>query len=262
MLTFVGLGLFDEHDITLKGLRAVQQADEVYAEFYTSRLCGASIEQLEALYGKKVHVLSREDIEGHPTFIERARELDVVLLSGGDPMVSTTHVDLRLRAHRMGIATRIVHAPSIVSAVCGLTGLQNYRFGRSATVPFPYEHGERRMVYESPYDVVRENLERNLHTLLYMDIQNGRFMRASEGAALLLEVAQRRGDEGLSSRLGVAIARAGSEDCVVRAAPLEDIASMELGPPLHVLVVPAELHFMEAEALVEFAKAPRHILEG
>ena len=49
-------------------------------------------------------------------------------------MIATTHLDLRLRAIDMGIETRIVHAPSISSAVAGLSGLQNYKFGKSITV--------------------------------------------------------------------------------------------------------------------------------
>ena len=47
MLTFVGLGLYDEKDISVKGLEAVKNADLVYAEFYTSHLMGTSHEELE-----------------------------------------------------------------------------------------------------------------------------------------------------------------------------------------------------------------------
>ncbi|MEM4293618.1 MAG: diphthine synthase, partial [Thermoplasmata archaeon] len=63
MLTFVGLGLYDELDISLRGLEAVKTADVVFAEFYTSVLVGTTIEKLEQLYGKKVNLLSREEIE-------------------------------------------------------------------------------------------------------------------------------------------------------------------------------------------------------
>lgn len=44
MFTLVGLGLGDANDITLKGLAAVQQADIVYLEAYTSFLIQASVE--------------------------------------------------------------------------------------------------------------------------------------------------------------------------------------------------------------------------
>ncbi|MEA1984095.1 MAG: diphthine synthase, partial [Euryarchaeota archaeon] len=57
MLYFVGLGLFDETDISLKGLRTIQNADEVYVEFYTSNLLGTNIEKMEELYQKKIHLL-------------------------------------------------------------------------------------------------------------------------------------------------------------------------------------------------------------
>lgn len=66
MLFFVGLGLYDERDISLKGLEIVREADLVYAEFYTSRLVGTSIERLESLYGRSVEVLSRSDVEEDP----------------------------------------------------------------------------------------------------------------------------------------------------------------------------------------------------
>ena len=114
MLFFVGLGLYDEKDISLKGLEAVRTADAVYAEFYTSRLMGTSLEKLQGLYGKSIHLLSRPEVEGDPAWLEEAREKNVAFLVGGDPMVSTTHLDLRLRALEMGIKTKVIHSSSIV----------------------------------------------------------------------------------------------------------------------------------------------------
>jgi diphthine synthase len=37
-LVFVGLGLYDESDVSLKGLQEIKQCDEVFAEFYTTKL--------------------------------------------------------------------------------------------------------------------------------------------------------------------------------------------------------------------------------
>ena len=45
MLTFVGLGLFDELDVSLRGAEAIRSADTVFLEVYTSVLMGASIEK-------------------------------------------------------------------------------------------------------------------------------------------------------------------------------------------------------------------------
>src|SRR5659263_49196 len=89
MLTFIGIGLYDEKDITVKGLEAVRNADVVYVEFYTSNLFGTSIKDMEKLYGKKLVVLSREDVEQDPEWLMRAKNENVVFLSGGDAMVAT-----------------------------------------------------------------------------------------------------------------------------------------------------------------------------
>ena len=74
MLYFIGLGLYDEEDISVKGLETVRAADTVYAEFYTSRLMGTTLEKMEALYGKRVRLLSREEVEVDPAWLEEAKD--------------------------------------------------------------------------------------------------------------------------------------------------------------------------------------------
>jgi diphthine synthase len=251
MLTFIGLGLYDENDISIKGLEAIREADVVYAEFYTSRLMGSTLEKMEALYGKKVIVLSREDVEQRPkdSVLRDALDRKVAFLTGGDAMVATTHVDLRLRAGQMGIETRIVHGASIQSAVCGLTGLQSYRFGKSATIAFPYKG----IISETPYDTIRMNRKNGLHTLLFLDIDRDKgYMTIGQGIELLLAAEDRRRECVVTGALCVGVARAGSPCPCVRAGTIESLASFDFGGPLHIMVIPAELHFLEDEALQPF----------
>lgn len=246
-LVFVGLGLWDERDITLRGLEAVKSADHVLAEFYTSTLGGADVGRLETLYGRRVTVLKREDIENNPgPLLEKAKAGTVALLVGGDPMVATTHVDLRLRALSIGIPVRIVHGPSIASAVAGLTGLQSYKFGRSATVVAPFKPGAP--VPQSAYDALKENLRRGLHTLLLLDL-GLTISRALE----LLEAVEAERREGVLPRTFVGVARAGSDAPVVRAGMPDELRGADFGGMPHVLVCPGELHFLEAEALKKTA---------
>ena len=95
---------------------------------------GASIADMENFTRDRSSVSGREDIEQHPgEILKEAERSDIVILTGGDPMVSTTHMDLRIRAARIGIKTEIIHGSSISSAACGLSGLQNYRFGKSCS---------------------------------------------------------------------------------------------------------------------------------
>ena len=49
-LYFIGLGLSDEKDITVKGLEAVKNAGKIYLDVYTSQLANATITDLEKFY--------------------------------------------------------------------------------------------------------------------------------------------------------------------------------------------------------------------
>ena len=196
MLTFIGLGLYDEQSITREGAAALRDADDVFAEFYTSRLLGATVEDLEAHHDTEIEVRDRAGVEQDPEPILAAAEQgNVAFLTAGDTMISTTHTDLRVRAAERGIDTRVVHGVTAETAASGLTGLQNYRFGKAVTLPFPAVHGAGD-VPPSVIDGIDANRERGLHTLVYLDIKidthaemsvDDPFMRASEAAALLAE---------------------------------------------------------------------------
>jgi len=254
MLTFVGLGLYDEKDITVKGLEAIRAADVVYAEFYTSPLGGKTIQKLQETYGTRIFVLTRSDLEDHAEegILSLAKTQKVVLLCGGDAMIATTHVDLRLRAMDMGIQTGLIHAPSISSAVAGLCGLQSYKFGKSATVAPAYKAAA---ISEVPYYTVLANKERGLHTLLYLDID----MSIRDALRLLgLIEGKKEGEKMLKNSLVVGIARAGSDKPVVKADYFAALQNYEFGALPHVLVVPGALHFIEKEALIKIAQAPEY----
>ena len=63
MLYFIGLGLYDESDISVKGIEALKKVDDVYAEFYTAKLFGGSISSLEKNIGSDIKILTREEVE-------------------------------------------------------------------------------------------------------------------------------------------------------------------------------------------------------
>jgi diphthine synthase len=253
MLTFVGLGLYDERSITLRGREKLRAADRAFAERYTSRLAGASLEDLETAHDIDIEARDRTGVERDPEPILAAAESgQAVFLVGGDPMVSTTHVDLRLRAHGRGIETAVVHGTTAQTAASSLTGLQNYRFGKATTLPFPETHGG---VPASVLDTIGANRERGLHTLVYLDIDGAadRLMTGDTAAELLAEHLDCP---------GVVVARAGSDDPLVRADHLDTLAGESFGPPLHLLVVPGDLHPMERDALAAFGNAPPEVLES
>jgi len=185
-LTFVGLGLFDERDISLKGIEEIKNCDKVFAEFYTAKLTGTNIKTIEKTVGKKIEILPRVQTENGEKILDTAKNHNTILLTCGDPMTATTHIDLRLRAIKMGIKTKVIHGNSIVTAVPGLLGLQNYKFGRTTTLAYP----EKNYFPTSPYSVIKENKKMGLHTLILLDIKadKERYMTANEGIKLLLEM--------------------------------------------------------------------------
>ncbi|MFO8133391.1 MAG: diphthine synthase [Thermoplasmatota archaeon] len=258
-LVFVGVGLQSDRDLTLAGLEVARSCDRIFAEFYTSRP-GVSIEMLEETIGKPIAVVSREDVEQDDAILTAAAQAPVCLLTGGDPMTATTHIDLRLRAVERGIPTRVIHGVSIVTAAAGLLGLQIYKFGRTTTLAYP----EKNYFALSPYHVIRENRERGLHTLVLLDIQEERqrYMTVPEGVELLLEMEQRCSNQVITPETILAgVARASSPQPVVQAGYPSQLTETDFGPPLHCLVVPGSLHMMEARALVELADGPPELLD-
>jgi len=245
MLVFIGMGLWDERDISLKGLEEARRADEVYIEFYTSKLIGTNLEKIENLLGREIKVLERSDLEENSRMLVReAKAKNVAILVPGDPMVATTHSALKLEAEREGVKTKIIHGASILSAVCGLTGLHNYRFGKSATVSYPYGKPSA-----TPVNVVKANWSIDAHTLLYLDL-HPEPMLISTAVEILRKA-------GLENCFAVGIARAGSEEPAVKCDFLEELCQYDFGEGLHVIVVLAKtLHFMEYECLRTFASAP------
>src|SRR5438132_570363 len=59
--------------------------------------------------------------------------------------------------------------------------------------------------------------------------------------------------------LACVLSRVGSPQVRAFAGPIADLAGRDLGPPLHCLVIPGTLHFLEKEALVAFADAPHDL---
>jgi len=255
MLTFIGLGLWDEKDITLKGLEEARKCDKIYAEFYTSKM-GVGIDKIEELIGKKIEVLSREEVEDGEILLREAERQHICFLTAGDPMAATTHVGLRIRAIERGIKTRIIHGVSIVSAAASLLGLQIYKFGRVVSIARPYKD----YFPLSPYEAINENAKMGLHSLLLLDTTPTP-MTANEAMEILLEMEKRIGDGLINNdKLIAVVARVSSEDALARAGYIKDLIREKFGDPPHSIIIPGNMHVVEAQALVKIAGAPEEII--
>lgn len=198
-----------------------------------------------------------------------AHEKDIAFLVVGDPFSATTHTDLALRCrqHEPPIQTQTLPNASILTAV-GATGLSLYSFGQTVSMVFFTENWKP----SSFYDRVAENVSLGLHTLVLLDIkvkepdlvamargkivyEPPRFMTVAQCASQMLEVEEER-QQGICGKesLAVGVARLGSEDQVIVAGTLEELAEADLGKPLHSLVLCGKkMHEMEWEYVRGFA---------
>jgi diphthine synthase len=260
-LVLIGLGLFDECDLTLRGLEEIMNAEFIFAEFYTSLMAGFSLKDLEEKIGKKIYIVTRRVLEDEngEAILHKAKKYKVAFLVPGDPLIATTHINLRIQAEKLGIKTEVVHGVSIISAAIGLSGLQNYRFGRSVTIPFP----ENGFQSETPYNVISANKSSKLHTLCFLDVdtEKQRYMTIKEALNSLLVIEKKKNSKVINlNDLVIGVARAGSKEVKVKADSLENLMSFNFGSPPQVLIFPANtLHFMEAEALTQITDAPEWV---
>ena len=176
VLYIIGLGLGDEDDITVKGLKLVRGADLVFLEAYTSVLGSCSTRdeiddyktRLEKVYGKSIQIADRHLVESEADdkIIEAAIERKVAFLVVGDPVCATTHTDLVLRAKQRQVKIELIQNASIMGAA-GACGLQLYNFGQTVSIPFFRENWRP----ASFYPKIRYNRQGGLHTLCLLDIK-------------------------------------------------------------------------------------------
>jgi diphthine synthase len=252
-LWFVGLGLSDERGLSARAWDALRAAGEVFAEEYTAIAPPGTLERIGVELGRPVGRLDRSLLESERPVLEAlGRTARVALIVVGDPFAATTHVALRLAAEGAGHSWRYVPNASILTAAAGFLGLMHYRFGRTVSLPFPAPGFSPR----SPLEQIAGNRERGLHTLLLLDLHpdDGRFLTGGEALRQLREMDPEADVLPTGSPVAV-VARVGREDAAGWIGPLEVLAGLDFGPPMHAVVVPAaELHFEETAALERYRR--------
>ncbi|MCP8318432.1 MAG: diphthine synthase [Candidatus Methylarchaceae archaeon HK01B] len=252
MLSFIGLGLYGMNGISVMGLDLAKKADVVYLDVYTSPIPEGDISSLQGLIDKKIIAVGRDFIEDGYDIINQAKEKEVALMIPGDPMVATTHMDLRLRAEKAGIKTYIVHASSILSALPGETGLHIYSFGKPVTL---MRSGWAPI--STVYEVVYENLTKGLHTavLLEYDHSTDFFLKPGDALQSLLEM-EEDFEQGIfhHETFVLVASRVGSHFQSLSGGKLVNLIHQDYGDPPHILLVPGKLHFTEVDALKTLLK--------
>jgi diphthine synthase len=236
MLYLIGLGLFDEKDISLNGLESIKKSDKVYLENYTSKLA-CSLADLSKLYGKELVPVERAFVENGSQILKEAQKGNVSLLIIGDVFSATTHTSLFLDAKEKGVEVRIIHNASVLTAV-GVTGLSLYKFGKTTSISW---HDS-----DVPNKVIHDNGK--LHTLCLLDLtpKENKYMQAKHAVERLIE-------KGLDPKSKVVVcAQLGSSNQTIIYTEAENVEKLDKFPQC--VIVPGEMHFMEEEVLELFRK--------
>ncbi len=247
----MGLGL--EQSPTLSGLKILKKCKYVFYESYTSPVLNESVlgDLAKELPGVVVESVKREFVEDGKKILDLAKSNDIALVCSGDPMVATTHQELRTRALNQGTETRIIHGSSVLCAVAGELGLHSYNFGRTVTMT-------REPLQYSAYHTVFRNLLLGLHSIILLewDESHNFFLSPKQAVQGLLDAERdiKYGAVNANTTLLI-VSRIGTETATARICKFEDTGTMEIGEPPHVLVVPGRLHFTEREALAAISGA-------
>jgi diphthine synthase len=245
-LSFVGLGLGPD-GVSLEGVKVLKDADVAYVEYYTTPHEPRLLEVVQKAAGRQLVVVDRDFVEDGGKILAEATSGKVALAVLGDPMIATTHGELRVRAIRSGIRTAVVHGATIASAAASESGLHSYKFSRTVTVTRE-EVGRLAQAYR----ILHENLLDGSHTLLLLehDVKSGEGVTPSEAlhGLLLAEANFKRNVIGERTYV-VVLSRLGRSDQKLHAGEIASLRDVEFGEPPHSIVIPGKLHFTEADSI-------------
>jgi len=245
-LSFVGLGL-GAKGITLEGVEEMMASDVIYLEYYTTPHEPQLLKQVQSSAGKSFTIVDRQFVEDGTRILSDALARKVVLAVLGDPMIATTHTELRVRAIRQGTETRVIHSATIAAAAASASGLHSYKFSRTVTVT-----REAVGKLTQAYHILHENLLEGAHTLLLLeyDVQSGQGVDPADAmAGLLLAEGNFKRGVVTDGTFAILVSRLGREDAGMAAGTFAALSKREAGGPPHCLIIPGKLHFTEIEAI-------------
>lgn len=251
MLLLVGLGIHGYAGLSAKALDSLLSIREIYVERYTSPMPESEIDGLKRLLNKDVKVVPRWFVEDGKEILRLAKNTDVALLVYGDPLIATTHLDLRVRAEKGGIKTKVLHASSSITSIIGECGLHIYKIGKIITLT-----SERSSVTNTYY-AVYNNLLSGSHTLILLEYNQDKnlFLKPNEALKILLESEKDEKREIFSDEtFAIVASRVGVDDQNIVSGKINSLMEIDFGEPPHSLVVPSSLHFTETDALAALTK--------
>jgi diphthine synthase len=249
MLWFVGTGISGYRGLSFAAIDTLKKCDLVYVERFTSALSDGDLQALNSILAKEVRSVQRWFVEDGREILEAAKTRQVALVTYGDPLIATTHGELRSRAARNSIETAVLHAASGLASIMGEAGLHVYKFGRMVTMMSEPQSAV------SVYNTIFENLLAGNHTLILTEYSRDEskepfFLDPVSLFKMLLDVEHDQKHQIFSENtFAVVASRVGMSDQRIMSGNVGSLAKIDFGAGPHSVIVTGSLHFTEAEAI-------------
>ncbi len=250
MLFLIGLGI-GYKEISVRGLEALKSSDSAMMESYTVPVPSDYVKYLEGEFQKPILMIKRSDMEENMrSTLANAKNGTLAVLVPGDPLIATTHHKFIDKAHEMGIETAIFHASSVLSSAISESGLDAYKFGPTATVPFWSNNYKP----TSFINLISKNLDNKEHTLLLLDLdhRDSHPMKLSE-AFQLIDSAEKATSIKITgkSKKWLAMGNIGREGQLIMYSDIDTLKKNadKFDGKVSCIIVPSEVSFAEEESV-------------
>jgi len=234
-LYLIGTGM-NKKSIPADALEILKTCDKIYLENYTVNF-PYPIPELEKEYNVKITELSRTEVEDE-SILKIAKNEKVALLIYGDSLSATTHIQLILECKKQKIPYQVFHNASIMTAIAE-TGLQLYKFGKTASMPNWAEHTNKPTSF---MNYIKQNQSIDAHTLILTDIG----LEIKNAIIQLLESSEQTKIK-LPEKI-IAFSNAGTPNQKIFYDTPNKLKDKNIQMPF-CLIIPTKLHFIEEETL-------------
>ena len=231
----IGIGL-NKKSTSADALKILKTCNKIYLENYTVNF-PYSLKELKKELGLKLIELKRKTAEDE-SIIKEAKNKNIALLIYGDSLSATTHIQLILECKKQKVQYHIFHNASIMTAIAE-TGLQLYKFGKTASMPNWEEHTNKPTSFIS---YIKENQSIKAHTLILIDIG-----LEITNAINQLKEASKKEKINVPEKI-IVCSNIGTRNQNIFYDTPNNIREEEIKMPF-CLIIPSEMHFLEEEAL-------------
>nr|WP_083750391.1 diphthine synthase [Picrophilus oshimae] len=239
----MGIGLRGINSITMEMYDVIKKSDLVYFDIYTSISPDKTFEDLIKINANTLKA-TRDVLENEGPIIERAVTENITIVVTGDALSATTHNQIRRSAIEKGIDVNIYENASIITAFPSRTGLFIYRFGSIVSMPFTSD----KFFPLSVYDKIYKNYINNMHTLILLDLKDGRTMPINDALNNLLAMEDKK-HKGLIKEDTLLFAGIKIGSCYEKIyfSNISKMLELDIEDSPASIIIPAELNEIELE---------------